>query len=300
MELTRLFRLPEKSLTGFVPDSSPANNDLSEIVAAFGEGYNRALGGVPDVSDLPRRLHGFAFEGAAMSCTLLDTVTMSGNRRLRALSEGTGGRYVHLIHVGAGWALARLRRTRWPGLGDPMLRWLAWDGWGFHQAYFKPLRVFRDHWVERGARGAVRPIRDQGTGRALWFHAGAAPGPIARIIAGYPEHRRSDLWAGIGLAAAYTGVSGQLDDLLAAGADHRAHLAQGAAFAAKAHVLSGHVPPGSARAVEALTGVGAEQAAEWTDRALARVPRPDSPHDYERWRAGIRELYARHAGGVLR
>lgn len=297
---TRLFRLPENRLTGFVPRSSPVEKSLLEVVAAFGEGYNRALTGELDVGDLPRHLHGFAFEGAAMSCTLLDTITMSGDRRLRALTESTGGAYVHLIHVGAGWALARLRRTRWPGIGDPMLRWLAWDGWGFHQAYFKPRRVFHDHWIERGARGVTRPMRDQGTGRALWFHAGADPEQIARVIGAYPQHRRSDLWAGIGLAAAYTGVSDRLGDLLAAGAGHRAHLAQGAAFAAKAHVLGGHVPPGSARAVETLTGVGPAQAAWWTDQALARIPRPGSPHDYETWRAEIRETFERHAEGVLR
>lgn len=298
MVLTRLFRLPEHRLTGFVPNSSPTKRSLLEIVAAFGEGYNRALDGVPEVTDLPRHLHGFALEGAAMSCALLDTLTFSG-KRLRGLMESTEGRYVHLIHVGVGWALARLRRTRWPGMGDPMLRWLAWDGWGFHQAYFKPRRVFRDHWIERGARGATRPIRDQGTGRALWFYTGSDPELIARLIGAYPPHRRSDLWAGIGLAAAYTGVSGRTDELLAAGTDYRAHLAQGAAFAAKAHVLSEYVPPGSARTIEALTGVSPDLAAGWTDQALARIPQPDSPKDYERWRAEIRGAFEQHTGGVL-
>ncbi|MDR8413082.1 DUF1702 family protein [Nonomuraea sp. 3-1Str] len=300
MEPTRLFRLPENRLTGFVPKSSPVGEKLLEVVAAFGKGYNSALTGDPDVGDLPRRLHGFAFEGAAMSCTLLDTITLSGNRRLRALEEGTGGAYTHLIHVGAGWALARLRRTRWRGIGHPMLTWLAWDGWGFHQAYFNARKVFHDHWVERGARGATRSIRDQGTGRALWFYTGADPDLIARLIGAYPRHRQGDLWAGIGLAAAYTGVVHELDDLLAAGAGHRADLAQGAAFAAKAHVLGGHVPSGSARAVGLLTGVSPHQAAEWTDQALARIPRPASPRDYERWRAEIRGAYERHAEDVLR
>jgi hypothetical protein len=295
----RLLRLPESRLTGFVPGTSPARNALLEVVAAFGEGYNRALTGDLDVSGLPRHLHGFAFEGAAMSSTLLDTLTLSGSRRLRALAEGAGGSYIHLIHVGAGWALARLRRSRWRGIGDPMLRWLAWDGWGFHQAYFHPRRVFHDHWVERGASGAGRSIRDQGTGRALWFYTGADPELIARLIGGYPRQRRSDLWAGIGLAAAYTGVHHPVNELITAGDGYRAHLAQGAAFAAKAHVLGGHVPPGAVRGIELLTGVSPDQAAGWTDQALALIPRPDSPRDYERWRAEIRQSFERHSGGVL-
>ena len=43
-----------------------------------------------------------------------------------------------MMHVGLGWALARLRRSVTPYLAqlDPLLGWLAVDGYGFHEGYF--------------------------------------------------------------------------------------------------------------------------------------------------------------------
>ncbi|RVX39776.1 uncharacterized protein DUF1702 [Nonomuraea polychroma] len=279
---------------------------LEEVVKAFAVGYNTALAGPTGeltFPDLPRELRGFAFEGAAMSTALVDQLTMGGGRGLRELAAGAGERYIHLIHVGAGWAYARLRRRPWAGteFAHPLLGWLAWDGWGFHQAFFHPQAVFVRQAVERRGRGSVQPIRDQGAGRALWFYAGANVARIAGIIGGFPAGRRRDLWAGIGLAAAYTGArqGPAVDELLTAADGYRDHLAQGAAFAAKARVLSGVMPSGCAAAVEAITGVDAETAADWTDGALSHAIRfPDSPDAYEMWRAGIRDAWNLRAHGV--
>ena len=170
-------------------------------------------------------------------------ITFSGGRRLRDMVHKGGEQYTHLIHVGVGWAFARLHRRPWLAVrfGEPVLCWLAWDGCGFHQAYFDIRDVVDRQWVERAARGEVRPIRDQGSGRALWFYAGADPVRLATIIGNFPEQRRPDLWAGIGLAASYTeDQSADVVEKLACAADGcRGHLGQGAAFAAKAHFLSG-------------------------------------------------------------
>ena len=44
-----------------------------------------------------------------------------------------------MIHVGVGWAWARLpvNLARGKARFDPVLRWLALDGYGFHEAFFK-------------------------------------------------------------------------------------------------------------------------------------------------------------------
>ncbi|MBO2455779.1 DUF1702 family protein [Actinomadura barringtoniae] len=286
----------------FAPATGDAACRLDEVVDAFAHGYNAVLRGGYDPAELPAGLRGFGYEGAAMSSTLLDLMTVSRGRRLHELGEGTGAGYPHLINVGAGWAYARMRLRPWwtvrpgtdeQGVGSPLLRWLAWDGWGFHRAFFTPRRVFADH-----APGPprVRRICDQGAGRALWFYAGADPDRIGDVINGFPGVRRPDLWAGVALAAAYTGAQppGVLAALAERAAAHRAHLAQGAVFAAKAHVLSGEMPGGSAAAVRALTGVGPGIAARWADDALAAsIGGPDSPAGYEGWRGGIRHAWTR-------
>lgn len=291
---------------GFLTASDDMQGKLDAVVRSFAAGYNTALAASRDsldLSDVSPDLRGFAVEGAAMSRTLLDLITLTRGRRLGGLARGPGQRYIHLIHVGAGWAFARLRVRPWTGVrfGDPFLRWLAWDGWGFHQAYFKPREVFSQQQVERAARSEVRPIRDQGAGRALWFYAAADPTRITEVIGGFPAARRADLWAGVGLAASYTGAQTPdcLYQLSAAAAIHRSDLAQGAAFAAKAHVLSGAVPPQSETAIEVLTGVAPQIAADWTDAALRDAARgPDTPAGYQVWRAGIRRAWQRQAGGA--
>jgi hypothetical protein len=298
----------DRAQRGFAAAASPATQaKLDAVVQSFASGFNHAVvpDSAPEPGTLPHELTGFAVEGAAMGATVLDLITFSGGRRLSALAGEYGDRYTHLIHVGAGWAFARLHSQPWHRIrfGQPLLRWLAWDGWGFHQAFFAPQRVFTTHLIDRAARSEVRPVADQGFGRALWFYAGAEPARVAEIIAGFPPERRCDLWAGIGLASCYTGAQPPpvLDQLLGAAHGYRDHLGQGAAFAAKAHVLSGEVPPGSAASIEVLTGATAEIAAGWTDQALtAPIGAASDLAAYQAWRNGIRVVFSRHNGGVFR
>ncbi|GAA3119796.1 DUF1702 family protein [Planomonospora alba] len=292
---------------GFASASPQARPALDAAVTSFAAGYNAALVREPDAltfTHLDPGLRGFAFEGAAMSTALLDLLTGTRGRRLLALQRGDGRRYVHLIQVGAGWAFARMRLRPWTGVrsDQPLLRWLAWDGWGFHQAFFRPARVFAGR-VERTVEGRFLPIRDQGAGRALWFYAGADPARIAATIRTFPASRRADLWAGIGLAAGYTGAQtvDVLDRLIGESAGYHEHLAQGAAFAAKAHHLAESVTAQVATAVRTLTGAEPEIAAGWTDDALHAVPdRQVTAQDYQQWRARIRHAWSLHTRGVTR
>lgn len=308
--LRRLLSLDPRELVRTVP-GPPAGDPavartLESVVVSFATGYNAGLGappGGPDLSHVAPELRGFAYEGAAMSLGILDLMTLSGGRRVRGFLDGPAAPYVHLAHVGAGWSFCRMHVRPWTGIGaaQRLFRWLAWDGWGFHQAFFRARQVVEEHRVERAARGAVRPVRDQGVGRALWFYTGAEPQVAADVIGAFPEERRRDLWAGIGLAAAYTGAQppARLEELLGYADEYAPHVAQGAAFAAKAHEHSGIVPERTAAAVETLTGADVATAARWTDDSLAAVRHlPDEPGTYEAWRAGIRSAWARQKGGV--
>lgn len=278
---------------GFAIADSGDRHHLEQRAGAFITGFNIAARSWPDpheeLGTVPGHLRGFAYEGAAMNARLNRLHQRSGGSRFERLLDGPGGRYVHLIHVGFGWA-----RT---GLGLPfvdalpptgLLRWLVLDGEGFAKMFFGGQPVLRFY-----VRHADRPdlaVRLAGMGRALWFAECCVTDAIADRIAAQPVAARSHLWAGIGLAAAYAGSStdSTVDELAAASGPYVSHLAQGTAFAAKASVLSGVVPASVERMTEALFGRDPETVALITERtAVDLLHRPDA-RSYETWRSRIR------------
>jgi hypothetical protein len=277
---------------GFMTDSADARARLEHVGRVFIHGYNAALcsaDATDELNDSPLSDRGFAYEGAAMACALLDALLpVRAGRWRRLLRDGAG--HVYMLHVGAGWALARLRRPlpRSTGAFDPVLRWLVADGYGFHEGYFAPRRLT----PHRRVRGYALRAYDQGLGRSLWFSRGASPVRIASAIASVPAERAADLWSGAGLAAAYAGGCSEaaLRELREAGGPHRAQLGQGAAFAVSARARAGNPAEHTDLACAVLAGVPPARAVTAVDAALARsVEGPGTPR-YEAWRAATRHL----------
>jgi hypothetical protein len=294
---------------GFHVTDAARRERLERIGRTFLHGYHAALE-ERDPDALARRLdetvepewRGFAFEGAAMGLAIGDAFLPRRRRRLPAFVTGAGAAHVYMLHVGAGWALARLGPIARGTMAqlDPLLRWLALDGYGFHEGYF--------HWPRYvgalvpppgGLRGYERRAFDQGLGRSLWFVRGADVGQVAETVAGFPARRRADLWSGVGLACAYAGGA-SADDLpllRVAAADHAPMLAQGAAFAAEARRRAGNPAPHTSAACEALCGCAADRAADLTQITLAAMApdtdreSPDLPR-YERWRVAVQRALA--------
>lgn len=303
--LARLLRIDEREtdleVRGFAPAEDSVRQALELHGRSFTAGFNEALATREPVA-LARQLdgvaqaeRGFAFEGAAMALALLDVALPGRKRRLARFLRGAGAAHVYMLHVGAGWALARLRRRPWGGLPlDPLLRWLALDGYGFHEAFFHPERVVRRRVRPRRLHVEQRRVFDQGVGRALWFVEAADPDRIAHTIGAFEPGRRADLWSGVGLAATYAGAIGDdgLARLAAASGRNRLHAAQGAAFAAGARLRAGNLVPHVELACELLCGLDARAAAGVTDSALQAVHGGEA-EDYERWRAEIRARLAR-------
>lgn len=293
-------RMADFAVRGFAMHRPESRRLLERHARSFLHGFNTSVT-APSAGDAREVLsgddanaedRGFAFEGAAMACALFDTLSVSGGRRLHELLDGAGTGYPHLIHVGAGWALARVRL---PGAFarlrlDPLLRWLALDGWGFSRGFFGGRRMLRRVTTRSRALSPAGQIRCQGLGRSLWFIESADPERIITTIGAAHSGRRAHLWSGIGLAAAYAGgaTDAELGTLLHACGPYRAHLAQGAAFAAEARRRSGLIPVHTRSAVRTLAGVPAEEAADWTHRAAARLRGDGSIGDYLAWRTGIR------------
>ncbi|MET0396337.1 MAG: DUF1702 family protein, partial [Longimicrobiaceae bacterium] len=200
---------------GFACGCPATRRRLEGVGLAFLGGYHAALE-EDGAAELGARLEGaepalrgFAFEGAAMGLALLDRLAPWRRDRLRTFLRGPGAPHVYMVHVGAGWALARLRRgfAGPPRDMDPLLGWLAADGYGFHEGYFHPARYARGGAAPGRVSGYARRVFDQGLGRSLWFVHGADPGRISAAVAGFAPGRRGDLWSGAGLACAYAGAA---------------------------------------------------------------------------------------------
>lgn len=274
---------------------------LETAAGAFLDGFNAELGTppdrAPDLSAVPVLRRGFAAEGAGMAAALLDAFRPAGGRRLAALRRAYDDGYTYLIHVGVGWAMAKLHRGRLGtlGLDAPLLRWLAYDGIGFCQSFFASPRRLRRWSAHPDRCPATCDIRYQGLGRSLWFRACGDPATLDAYVRGLPARHHGDLWSGIALAATYAGgVEPQAYERirdLAGG--HRAAAAQGAAFGAEAWRLCGFAPPHAHTSVRTLTGVPLEQAATWTWSARQGLdgPHTDATH-YRQWRLRVQSAAA--------
>ncbi|WP_326825399.1 DUF1702 family protein [Streptosporangium sp. NBC_01756] len=279
----------------------PARERLETANQSFLTGFNAMVAGeVERIEDIHEELRGAAYEGAGMACAMLDVLTITGGRRLRSLLSGPGLRYPHMVHLGTGWAYARLRMRPMWGIRSvhPLLRWLAFDGFGFHQGFFSTDRTVGRQRTAGLMDRTRRAIFDQGLGRMLWFHECAGADDVIRRIAEFPPGRRADLWSGVGMAATYTGGAGtaELERLIVAAAEDgfRAHLVQGSAFACACRLISGIVPEHTAAATPVLCGVEVDEAAAWTDTALIALGHNAHSGDhYQAWRAGIRKAWAR-------
>jgi hypothetical protein len=251
-------------------------------------------------------LRGFAYEGATMAFTILDSTPGRGHRT-RDLLRGPGSAHIFLAYIGIGFAMARLPRPLWrkvvPDLtGDPYyptMSWLAVDGYGFDRAYFDTPRWVDAQYVPKPYPWDQAPdyfgrAIDQGIGRALWFICGGRAPDAAAAVERFAARRQADLWSGIGLAATFAGGS-DADGLAAlrrAAGTHESQLAVGCVFAVKARAYSGFVPGHTSVACLALTDASVDKAvAVADDSAVASAPSGPVP-PYELWRQRIRDHYA--------
>lgn len=301
--LTRaLFAIPSSEVRvdrrGFQVGAPETRSRLESIGEAFVAGYHAALE-ESRPAPLARRLDGldrervgFSYEGAAMALALVDAMIPWRRSRWRAFLDGPGEPHAYMVHVGAGWALARLGapvRRLIPDM-DPLLRWLAFDGFGFHEGYFHWSRYAGGGPAPSSLTGYERRAFDQGLGRSLWFVDGADPGRVARDVADFDHERHADLWSGVGLASTYAGGADPtaLASLRAHAGTHAAWLAQGAAFAAKARWRAGNATAHTRAACETLCAIDDRAAAEITDVALLDRD-GNGASEYESWRRRVRD-----------
>lgn len=287
---------------GFVSASPAVQVRLELITAIFIEGCRAALlkrsTGEPNplknaLEQIEPELRGFAYEGAAMGLALLDFLAPWRNR-WRTFVEGQGRDHVYMMHVGLGWAWARLpvRIPQRLDRLDPLLRWLALDGYGFHHGYFRAPK-FIDSMTRPRLTGYALRAFDQGLGRSLWFVRGGDVERVAATVADFPSNRRADLWSGVGLACAYAGgvAREEVEKLGQATDGNLPQLAQGMAFAAKARERAGNMATHTEIACQCVWGVSASEAAAITDHALERQEPDSNETAYEVWRRRVQAAF---------
>lgn len=292
---------------GFRGRDAAARARLEGIGRAFMQGYQLALE-EDQIEILGQRLNqidgdqrGFSFEGASMALALLDRLTPWRHNRIQRFLRGPGEPHTYMVHVGVGWSWARLplniQRAR--AQLEPLLGWLALDGYGFHEAFFHWRRYLPEHLAPRRLIGYERRVFDQGFGRCLWFIEGGDVEAIPKTVAGFALERRSDLWSGVGLAATYAGGVSRpaLEALKAAAGAFQPALAQGAAFAAKARERAGILTVHTRMAAHVFCGLPADKAARLTDAALENLPDDPCQPAFESWRQRLQTHFAHPATG---
>lgn len=288
------------SRRGFPPAEAAIQSHLERAAQTFVLGYDLALSETridslaAELRDVKLEFQGFAFEGAAMGLALLDEVARWRRDRWRTFLNGAGDAHAYMVHVGAGWAAARLpwaRRhiLRYTAGMDPLLRWLVVDGYGFHQGFFYWRKSVQQREVPTRLTDYARRAFDQGLGRSLWFVFGADGDRIGSAVNAFPTERRADLYSGIGLACAYAGGADResVRRLRVTSGPYGPNLAQGAAFAAKARLRAGNLMAHTKIACEILCDTPAEIAAGVTDQCLDNLSADGTEPAFEQWRQRI-------------
>jgi len=285
---------------GFDDDVLEARLRLEQIGRVFLHGYHAALNDqgpetlALNLEAIDPELCGFAYEGAAMGLTLLDHLSFRKRERLRIFLNAHGARHSYMIHVGVGWAIARLpwlRRNFDQAVShlDPLLRWLAADGNGFSDFYFRSSHFLNKPERFNRLQGYTRHAYAQGVGRSLWFVSGANADRVSRSISLLPLSLHGDLWSGAGLACAMAGGVDQsaIERLRALSGDYHATVAQGAAFAAKVRQQASNPTQHTEMACQILCGLDADAAAQLTDATRRCLPEDGNVPAYEVWRRRI-------------
>lgn len=303
----RLFTPNTREVTftrrGFHLTEAGRQANLEGIGSTFLEGYGYGMAG-STVSDIEASLQtiewpvrGFAYEGCAMALGVRDGLRLAGQHWVRDFLAGPAQPHVYMAYIGVGWAMARLPRLRWRAVmpKDTLLQWLALDGYGFHQAYFRTKQYVDGQYQSaiplfQPADYANRAV-DQGIGRALWFVNGSDVERVARVIGGFAQQRRGDLWSGAALASVYAGGVDEADLKLMTrlAGEYLPHAAQGAAFAVKARLLANLVTPHTEVGARVYCRLSVPEAAAVCDQAREGLPATDGPvPSFEIWRERIR------------
>jgi hypothetical protein len=271
---------------GFGASNPQTTRKLEAMLESFIAGYNLAIR-IPDQAELALCLHqkfdnhqvGFAFEGVGLYLAMLDLLVPGKPHRLNTFFNGAGKDHDFITAVGAGFAFARLPwglqvLDRYLRSLDKFVAWCVPCGYGFHQGYFHHVEyVDQAKEPPRSLSPLGRQLFDSGLGRSLWWVKCANPARIAFAIERFPDSRRAELWAGIGIAAAYAGGVGaeELLTLRELSGQFRADFLSGLPFSARLRQKGGNYSEITELACRVLLCQSTDQTADMAEAAADAV-----------------------------
>jgi len=181
-----------------------------------------------------------AYEGAAMGLALKDLEKSNSLNRWNILAEESGSNHEVHVHVGLGWAIAKLKIPHDNLIEDfnPLLKWRVLDGCGYYYGLFNRRRTLLKQEIPDGIEGIAKGAFDQGVGRSIWYAARGVVEMASEHISNFNSARHSDLWRGLGIACAFVGGCDEQDlsSILTLSGSYNKQLAVGAALAARARL----------------------------------------------------------------
>lgn len=271
---------------GFDVCDPTVSRKLEQMLESFIGGYNLAVE-TQDKVELSRRLYaafdnhhvGFAFEGVGLYLAMLDMLIPGVPYRLDSYFKGAGEHHDFIVAVGAGFAIARIPWGLRAMEGylrtlDPLIAWCVPCGYGFHEGFFKHKRFIDEAGPLPASLSPLgRQLFDSGLGRSLWWVKGADPSRIHAAIDRFPEDRRAELWAGIGIAACYAGGVGvsELQSLDELSGPYRADFLSGLPFAARLRQKAGNYSDTTELACRTLLDRSTDKVADMAELAADAV-----------------------------
>ncbi|WP_067461974.1 DUF1702 family protein [Nocardia amamiensis] len=278
--------------------------ELEQVTMALVTGIDSAVRSanndelIATLLQVPPKYRGFAYEGAAVGLTAIDS--LSPGRRAAELISGPASEYALTMYVGVGLAMAKIPKFRWNKVfpQHPLFRWLAIDGYGFYNAFFKMQRYVRDKHVETrfpgwlGDRDNLKRIVDQGTGRALWFIGGGSPAGVVRMISEFDPKRHADLWSGVGIAVTFAGgvETPVMEELWDVAGQYRPQLSLGSAMVARIRQQTNSVNEHSEAAAKVFCGTSVAKTDALLETSLEGLPDDGTSGTYLLWRDRVAEI----------